>query len=98
MELDWRCSARRAREVLRTLLTEAPAAQTYWNVNLPHVEDGLRADFIYCDPDNQPLDIRYHREGAEVRYAGSYPNRPRTPGRDVDRCFAGAITISKLKL
>lgn len=98
MEVDWRCSGRRAREVLRVLLAEAPAALTYWNVNLPHVKDGLRADFIYCDPDNQPLDVRYHREGAEVRYAGSYPNRPRTPGLDVDRCFAGAVTISKLKL
>jgi 5'-nucleotidase len=98
MELDWRCSGRRAREVLRQLLAEAREPKTYWNVNLPHVEDGLRADFVHCDPDNQPLDIRYHREGEEVRYAGSYPDRPRTPGLDVDRCFAGSITISKLKL
>ena len=98
LELDWRCSGRRAREVLRTLLTEAREPKTYWNVNLPHLEDGLRADFVHCDPDNQPLDVRYRREGAEIRYAGTYPNRPRTPGRDVDRCFGGSITISKLTL
>lgn len=29
---------------------------------------------------------------------GTYPARPRTPGRDVDRCFGGSITVSRLTL
>lgn len=98
MELDWHCSAERARDVLRHLLTKAPESKTYWNVNLPHIDKELRAEFIYCDPDDEPLDVRYHLEAGQVRYAGSYPDRPRTPGRDVERCFTGSITVSKLKL
>jgi len=46
--------------------------------------------------DNQPLDVRFHRDGAELRFAGSYQARPRTPGRDIDQCFQGAITVSRL--
>lgn len=98
MELDWNCSRERARSILRTLLQELRTSKTYWNVNLPHVDNGSVPGVVYCDPDNEPLDVRYRREGDRVHYAGSYPSRPRTPGRDVDRCFAGLITVSKLTL
>jgi 5'-nucleotidase len=73
-------------------------AKSYWNVNLPHLENGEVASVVHCDPDNQPLDVRYRREGDEFRYAGAYPSRPKTPGRDVEQCFAGSITISRLVL
>ena len=66
--------------------------------NLPHALNGDATPVMMCDPDNQPLDVLFHREGAELRYGGSYVGRPRTPGRDVDLCFGGAITVSHLQL
>jgi 5'-nucleotidase len=96
--LDWEHSRELARPVLERLMCEGCTAKGYWNVNLPHLNDGEAAPVVMCEPDNEPLDVRYHREGQRIRYAGSYPARPRTPGRDVDQCFAGAITISQLRL
>jgi 5'-nucleotidase len=96
--LDWNRSRDLAVPVIEQLLAQGCSAKNYWNVNLPHTENGDVASIILCDPDNQPLDVRFHREGAELRFAGSYQARPRTPGRDIDQCFQGAITVSRLQL
>ena len=96
--LDWSASERIAAPVLERLLADPWTAKSYWNVNLPHLDDGESVTVTHCDPDNEPLDVRFHREGEEFRYAGSYPGRPRTPGRDVDLCFGGAVTVSRLEL
>ena len=98
MELDWKRSRELASPVVAQLMAQGCVAKSYWNINLPHLENDQIPAMVHCDPDNQPLDVRYRREGAEVRYAGAYPARPRTPGRDVDHCFAGSITISRLDL
>jgi 5'-nucleotidase len=101
--LDWNRSHALALRVIEQLLGASSAAKTYWNVNLPHLEDGENengdhTNFIHCEPDNQPLDVRFHREADHFRFAGSYQGRPRTPGRDIEHCFAGKITMSCLKL
>jgi 5'-nucleotidase len=98
LELNWNRSQELLRPVVMRLMAQGCAAKSFWNVNLPHLEIGEIAPVVECDPDNQPLDVRYSREGEELRYAGRYPARPRTPGRDVDLCFAGSITISRLTL
>ena len=98
LPLDWTRSRDLARPVVADLLAEGCVAKGYWNVNLPHLEGGASARVALCEPDNAPLDVRFHREGAQLRYGGSYVARPRTPGRDVDLCFRGAITISRLQL
>lgn len=98
LRLDWSSSRDLARPVLAELLTQRCPVKSYWNVNLPHLENGVAASVTHCEPDNEPLDVRYHREGSQLRYGGSYVARPRTPGRDVDLCFEGAITISRLQL
>jgi 5'-nucleotidase len=101
--LDWNCSREMALPVVEQLMSEPWAPKRYWNVNLPHLEPGsvglgLAAETVYCEPDNEPLQVRFQREGDRFHYSGSYPSRPRTPGRDVDLCFGGAITISCLDL
>ena len=84
--------------VVRDLMARPSPARSYNNVNLPHLEPGESPQVIECEPDNQPLDVRYRTQDGHIHYAGSYPQRPRTPGRDVDQCFAGSITISRLHL
>ena len=98
LTLDWAHSQVLAHPVVERLLAQGCPAKAYWNVNLPHALNGDATPVMMCDPDNQPLDVRFHREGAELRYGGSYVGRPRTPGRDVDLCFGGAITVSHLQL
>ena len=98
VEVDWNRSREHACFILRHLLAEARDPKSYWNVNLPHMDGGAVPGVIHCEPDNEPLDVRFRREGDRVHYAGSYPARPRTPGRDVENCFGGSITVSKLRL
>ncbi len=98
LTLDWNCSRELARPVIEQLMIEGCEPKQYWNVNLPHVEPGARVEMIRCDPDNEPLDVRFEREQDRFRYSGTYRARPRTPGRDVHHCFEGSITVSSLRL
>jgi 5'-nucleotidase len=98
LALDWEQSAELAVPVIRKLMAEGCDPKAYWNVNLPHLEDRQEASVVHCDPDNEPLDVRFRQEGDRFHYAGSYPARRRTPGRDVDHCFGGSITVSCLRL
>ncbi len=96
--LEWDRSRELARPVLAQLLAQGCSPKNYLNVNLPHTQNGDVPAMMTCDPDNQPLDVRFHREGDALRFAGSYQARPRTLGRDTDLCFQGAITVSRLQL
>lgn len=98
VELDWERSGELALPVIEQLMAEGCPGKAYWNVNLPHLEDGESAAVIRCDPDNEPLDVRFRQEGDCFHYSGSYPARRRTPGRDVEQCFGGSITVSCLRL
>jgi 5'-nucleotidase len=94
--VDWDWSTEAALPVVQGLMEEPWVEGTYWNVNLPHLEPGATAEVVFCEPDRKRLDVRFTREGASFRYAGSYQGRLRTPGFDVDRCFEGNITVSRL--
>lgn len=96
--LDWERSRAMALPVVQELLDRGCEGRGYWNVNLPHLEPGWNPQVIECEPDNQPLDVRFRTQDGRIHYAGSYPQRPRSPGRDVEQCFSGHITISRLHL
>ena len=96
--LYWERSGEMARPVVAQLMAEGCPAKGYWNLNLPHLDAGETPAVIRCDPDNEPLDVRFRQEGDCYHYAGSYPARRRTAGRDVDHCFGGSITVSRLLL
>jgi 5'-nucleotidase len=96
--VDWNWSQQAALPVLRQLLDEPWMEGEYWNVNLPHLSPGESAEIVQCEPDRKRLDVRFRREGESFHYAGSYHSRLRTPGFDVDKCFEGNITVSRLRL
>lgn len=98
MALDWQRSGELALPVIEQLIQEGCPGKGYWNVNLPHVEAAEQIGVVRCDPDNEPLDVRFRQEGDRFHYAGSYPERRRTPGRDTEQCFGGSITVSCLRL
>ncbi|PAY16531.1 5'/3'-nucleotidase SurE [Rhodopirellula sp. SM50] len=70
-----------------------------WNVNLPAVtpDADLRPDIIECEVDRCPIDRTGTIEpGGRVRFQLDFHARPREQGRDVQHCFDGRITVSKL--
>ncbi|MBM3736586.1 MAG: 5'/3'-nucleotidase SurE [Acidobacteria bacterium] len=98
LQLDWAQSEAIFAPVLERLLDGGTAAERYWNVNLPHVPGDFNPRVVECLPDIQPLDVRFREDSGLWRYDGSYINRPRTPGRDVELCFSGAVTVSAVAL
>jgi len=98
LELDWKTSSALASPVICEIMAGTPRAGEYWNINLPHLDPGSEAEVAECAPDAEPLDVRFEREGDRFHFRGSYAGRPRRAGLDVDRCFGGAITVSRLQL
>jgi 5'-nucleotidase len=95
--LDWDASTALAAPVLADLLQRECNAKEYWNVNLPHLDIDSPGSISDCEPDTEPLDVRFQRDGDLFHYSGTYIARPTTPGRDVEQCFQGAVTVSCLR-
>lgn len=96
LPLDWRVTEARAELVLSRLLATSPSTGVYWNVNLPHVEGEVA--LVDCPLDPSAMNVRYRRESDGYVYGGSYHERPRRAGNDVESCFGGAITLTSLSL
>lgn len=97
--VDWDVAARWTSGVLADLLSRPIEKETFWNVNLPHLEPGdPDPEVVFCQPSTQPLPVNYRIEGENFHYVGEYAKRDRTPGTDVDVCFSGKIAITQLRL
>lgn len=99
LEIDWTLATRWTEKVLATLFAMSLPPETYWNVNLPHLEAGKpEPEIIFCDGGKQPLPVKYEFDGEKYFYRGNYDQRPRKKGTDVDVCFSGNIAVSQLSL
>ncbi|MCY2967385.1 MAG: 5'/3'-nucleotidase SurE, partial [Planctomycetota bacterium] len=97
--LNWERATRWLTPILRDLTSRPWLPGSLWNINLPHLmNDSAEPAIEFCDLDPSPLPVRYRTEDGALHYAGNYHERQRHPGSDVDRCFAGRITISLVKL
>ncbi len=69
-----------------------------WNVNLPAIDPATQTPpRVRCAVDTRPL-VRVARSaGAELHLESDFHGRPRENGSDVERCFAGFITLSELR-
>lgn len=95
--IDWALAAERCRQAVERVMDRHESG--YWNVNLPHVDRAKQPEFVDCDVDPSPLEMAFRSDSqGAVHFAGSYPDRPRIPMGDVDRCFAGHVTLSRLTL
>jgi 5'-nucleotidase len=97
---DWGRASRWTRHVLQLLLARPPEPGTFWNVNLPDPEPGISdvPECVFCDIDPHPLPVDYELRDGLLHYRSRYQDRQQLAGRDVALCFAGRITISRVKL
>ena len=97
--VDWNTAARWTTNVLTDLFHRPFEAETFWNINLPHLEPGdPDPEVVHCQPCTRPLPVAYRIEGDQFYYAGEYSKRDRTPGSDVDVCFSGHIAVTQIRL
>jgi 5'-nucleotidase len=98
-EFDWRQAARLVTPILRRLLASPPEPGVFWNINLPHLTAGeADPEVVECSLDPTPLPLSYRHQQDELHYDGDYFSRKRVPGCDVDVCFGGRISLTRMRL
>jgi 5'-nucleotidase len=100
VEFDWARAQRWIAPILRELLEKRIDRGVFYNVNLPLLApDAADPEVLWCPLDPKPLPLNYrHEEESGLYYAGDYNLRGRTPGADVDVCFAGNIAVTEVRL
>ncbi len=98
-EIDWQRAARWLDDVLAGLPLGVTAAGEYWNVNFPDLPTAA-ADpaIVECALDSSPFTLAYRETEAGWHYDSRYQDRPRAAGGDVDVCFGGAISVTRLRV
>ncbi len=97
--LDWCMTRRFVENLLSFLFTWSLAELDYWNINFPHPEDETaEVETVFCNPDTNPQGFSLARNEDTLVYVGDFFNRPRSPGRDVDVCFGGRVSVSRLSV
>jgi 5'-nucleotidase len=97
LDVDWQRAAGWAGQALKILLDLPWEPGTFWNVNLPHpAPDDPEPRIVFCPLEAGPLPLSFRADGDSLHYAGNYHERRRQPGSDVDICFAGNISVTRV--
>ena len=97
--IDWRLAAKRLEPNLDKILSGTLEPGCFLSVNLPHPDhEGIRLETKQAHVDTSPHMAAYARTGDDFQFTGVYQERPRQPGSDVDVCFNGRISISKIRV
>jgi 5'-nucleotidase len=93
---DWEFASRMVRASVQAILAERPR-EGYMNVNLPHVDSEselpeIRESFLA----KEQFRFRVEESDGAVTIGSDYHARPRSAGSDVETCFGGAISLTRL--
>ncbi len=104
---NWIRSASRVELVLKQLVPDQDLKSplSCYNVNLPSIDAKAEEPERHITlPSMHPLPVAFedisdsnHQCGRLFRYTGAYSHRDFEPGSDVECCFGGNISISKLE-
>lgn len=95
---NWEKSAAMARRVLEELRDQLEETTSFWNVNFPDVDtpvSQLRSISTFAEPKHMPVGFEEVAPG-NFELRSDYRNRDRVSGSDVEVCFGGGISISKI--
>jgi 5'-nucleotidase len=105
IEPDWARAQRWAESMIGQIAGQGGRDPIVWNVGLPSLDgDQDLLGVAVCPLSTDPLPVRYVMAepgpavGWEARYCGVYGERVHQPGTDVDKAFAGWITVTPLGL
>ena len=97
--IDWDRTTRWAARVIADLMARPHVPGTFWNVNFPHLDaDDPEPELVPCPVDPSPLPLGYRETPEGLVYQANYHERPRRPGSDVDVCFGGQISVSRISV
>ncbi len=86
-------------KILSQLLQRDLKPGFFWNVNLPHLKDGVsNCEIVFCPLDPSPLHVQYEKNENTYLFSGDYHSRERLSGHDLIECFSGKITVTAIPL
>ncbi|MEA5593838.1 5'/3'-nucleotidase SurE [Rivularia sp. UHCC 0363] len=95
---NWDNSIKWTAKLLPDLLNRPLPLGSFWNVNLPHLQQEAEPEVVFCRACTKPLPVNYRTEGEKFYYTGEYAKREKTPGSDVEACFSGKIAVTQLTI
>jgi 5'-nucleotidase len=99
LEIDWERAQRCMALLLPQLLAEPTPPGVFWNVNLPSLSPGdPEPRVVHCPLEIAPLPLSFRATDEHLHYDGRYHERGRSAGSDVDVCFAGNISVTRLSV
>jgi 5'-nucleotidase len=99
-EIDWSLTVPQIRRVLRELVSRPWVPGTLWNVNFPHWDgNATPPPIVDCPVDTENhLPVWFEIADGKFHYRAAYHERARTAGADVDVCFGGDISVSRMRV
>lgn len=95
--IDWPTAGTMTARVLETLRHGDLEPGAFWNVNLPEPDrEGNPPEIVCCPLDHSQLPVDYEVRDGLFQYRGAYRQRERKPGTDVDVCFGGCISVTRV--
>lgn len=98
---DWTLAESMSERLIEDVLSKVGVEPMLINVNFPDAsqqKQPLDAIVIECELDLNPLPWNYNYVDGQLHYGGVYSDRKRESGRDIDVCFSGNISFSRLRL
>jgi len=104
LKVDWDRTALWAAAVLQEVLPLKFSDGEFWSVNFPHLPPGaVMPERVPAPACRLPLNVNYAKSqdasGAMLLMLDApYAERPHEPGSDVDVCFGGRISLTKVSI
>lgn len=97
---DWTASKLMTEKVLGSALRQTRLPRTFTNFNLPDlsVAGAEQVQMTECELEPSPLPLDYKKSDEGFIYCGTYNDRRKSPGSDVERCFQGEITMTRFRV
>lgn len=97
--VDWEAAAFHIAKILPQIMTAPYTHGQFWNINLPSpLTADIEVPHHYCPLDKHPHNYRYRKEVDSYHYEGVIHDRPRSIGSDVDICFSGSISVTRMMI
>jgi 5'-nucleotidase len=97
--VDWPAACAQVALCLPDILTKPLAKGQFWNINLPSpITAGSTLAHRCCPLDKHPHTYRYTENAGAYHYEGIIHDRPRSAGSDVDICFGGMISVTRMEI
>lgn len=97
--ISWKRTRQHTQQIIAVMMQAQLSRGQYWNINLPHaLNNSSPLTYTICPLDKNPHDYTYFRTDDSFQYQGIIHDRPRDKGGDVDVCFGGSISVTRLEI